>query len=73
MSHTLHLLSAGSELHLRLPDGADPGELLALCAEAMRSNRVMGFDDFVPPGGFSPSTVVINFAHVTGVWVNNGS
>ncbi len=71
MTHTLHLFSAGSELHLGMPATADPGETLALCAEAMRSHRVLDFDGFVAPGAMVASTIVVNFAQITSVWVDN--
>jgi hypothetical protein len=71
MKHTLHIASHGSELHLGLPDDADPAELLALCAEALRNARILEFSDLLPPGGIHRSTVVVNFAHVVGVWVSS--
>ncbi len=71
MKNTLHLAGAATELHLGLPDNADPAETLALCAEAMRSHRVLELPDLLAPGGFERSTVVVNFAHVMGVWVSS--
>ena len=70
MRQTLHLSGAGSELHLGLPDGADPAETLALCIEALISGRVIEFSDLLPPGGVDRSTIAVNFAHVLGVWVS---
>ncbi len=71
MKHSLHLSAAGSELHLGLPEGADPAETLALCTEALRNARVVELPQILPPGGVERSTVVVNFAHVLGVWVSS--
>jgi hypothetical protein len=69
MSRTLHL-SAGSELHLGLPDDADADEVLALCTEALRNGRVIELPGLLPPGGVDRSTVVVNFAQVVGLWLS---
>jgi hypothetical protein len=69
MSRTLHL-SAGSDLHLGLPDDADVDEVLALCTEALRNGRVLELPGLVPPGGVDRSTVVVNFARVIGIWLS---
>ncbi len=71
MKHSLHLFAAGSDLHLGLPDSADPMETLALCSEALRNARILELLDILPPGGVKRSTVVVNFAHVLGVWVSS--
>ena len=71
MRHTLHIAASGSELHLALPDGVDPDEILALCAEGLRNGRVVEFPDLLPPGGVDRSSVIVNFALVVGVWVSS--
>ena len=71
MKHTLHLSAAASELHLGLPDDADPAETLALCAEGLRNGRVMEFSNLLPPGGVERSNVLVNFALVLGAWVSS--
>jgi hypothetical protein len=70
VSHTLHLLSDGTDVHLRLADTVNPSEILAICAEAMRGHRVVEFPDTLPPGSVRRSTVIVNFDHVSGAWVD---
>ena len=69
MSHSLHLLFSGHDFHVRLAADAEPGEILALCATAMRESRVVEFTDALPPGATRRSTVLVNFTHVGGVWI----
>ena len=73
MSHSLHLLAAGRDIHLRMPDATRPSELLAICAEAMRGHRVVDFPDTLAPGAVLRSTVIINFEHVSGAWIDSDS
>jgi hypothetical protein len=70
VSVTLHLLAEGTDIHLRLPDTTNPDEIRALCAEAMRGRRVIEFADAVPPGSVRRTTVLVNFEHVSGAWVD---
>jgi hypothetical protein len=70
VSLTLHLLAGGADIHLRLPDTAHAAEILDVCAEAIRGRRVVDFPDTLAPGAVRRSTVVINFEHVSGVWVD---
>jgi hypothetical protein len=70
VSITLHLLAEGTDIHLRLPGTANPDEILALCAEAMRGRRVIEFADALPPGSVHRTTVMVNFEHVSGAWVD---
>ncbi len=71
MTHSLHLLAGGADIHLRLPETTQPAELLAVCAEAMRGHRVVDFADTLAPGAVRRSTVVINFEHVSGAWIDS--
>lgn len=71
MSHSLHLLLGGTDIHLRMSEAARPVEILAICAEAMRGNRVVDFPDTLAPGSVVRSTVIINFEHVSGVWIDS--
>jgi hypothetical protein len=70
VSLTLHLLAEGTDIHLRLPSSANADEILATCAEAMRGHRVVEFADALPPGSVRRSNVLVNFAHVSGAWVD---
>ena len=70
MSITLHLLAAGTDIHLQLPENTNPDEVRALCAEAMRGRRVIEFADAVPPGSVHRTTVLVNFEHVSGAWID---
>jgi hypothetical protein len=70
VSITLHLLAEGTDIHLRLPEITNPNEILALCGEAMRGRRVIEFADALPPGSVRRTTVLVNFEHVSGAWVD---
>ncbi len=69
MTHSLHLLFAGHDFHVRLPDDAQPAEVLAMCVDAMREGRVAVFSGALPPRATRRSDVVINFARVGGAWI----
>jgi hypothetical protein len=71
MSHSLHLLAGGADIHLRMSDDTQPAELLGLCADAMRDHRLVHFPDTLAPGAVRRSTVVINFEHVSGAWIDS--
>ena len=71
MTLSLHLLAGGADIHLRLPESTQPIEMLAICAEAMRGHRVVDFPDTLAPGAVRRSTVVINFEHVSGAWIDS--
>ena len=71
VSSTLHLLTDGTDIHLRLAHTARPDEILAICSEAMRGGRVVEFPDALPPGTVRRSTVIVNFQHVSGAWVDS--
>ena len=62
-------MGAGADLRLELPPGTNPVDVLSTCAEAIRSNRVIDFCDVTPPRGASATTVLINFGHIVGAWV----
>lgn len=70
MSHSLHLLISGNDIHLRMPDEASEEELLSTCSVAMRDHRVVDFPNTLAPGSVRRSTVVIHFEHVAGVWID---
>ncbi len=70
MTITLHILAEGTDIHLRLPESTNPDEILAVCAEAMRGRRIVEFADALPPGGVQRCTVLVNFQHVSGAWVD---
>ncbi len=69
MSNSLHLLIAGTDIHLRMPDEISAEELLSTCSVAMRDHRVVDFPDTLAPGAVRRGTVVIHFEHVAGVWI----
>jgi hypothetical protein len=71
VSVTLHLLAEGTDIHLRLPEATNSAEILAVCAEAMRGHRVIEFADALPPGSVHRSTVLVNFEHVSGAWLDD--
>jgi hypothetical protein len=71
VSHSLHLLVSGIDIHLRMPATSQPDEILAECAEAMRNQRVVEFPNTLPPRATERSTVVINFEYVSGAWIDN--
>lgn len=70
MTHSLHLLVSGIDIHLRMPETSNPDEILAECAEAMRNQRVVEFADTLAPRAVQRSTVVINFEYVSGAWID---
>jgi hypothetical protein len=70
MGVSLHLRAAGADIHLALPTGTRADDVLSICADAMRDGRVVDFPDTQAPGAVRRSTVLINFEHVSAVWVD---